>query len=1104
MARLLHVRGARAAEELLLQHIEALVESGRRHLKMLARPVRVMVPSWSLRNHLSATLVQRSGRSIIGVSVQTLHRIALEILERAGKAPPVGDLLFEIVVRRYARQQPELRDELDHLVDGYASVVGTVRDFIDAGFHAAHAEALRERLTVSDTKDNIESEVRRARAIIRVAAATQRTMAELGIGGTAILLERARERLERDPEKVLPARAVLIHGFADATGIATDFIEALMRYRDAWVYLDRPPDPAAPQQLDQGIAFTQRFANRLEQIVQAEPITLSGVPESRLRMLKAPGIHAEIRAVAYRVIELLNQGILPERIAVVARTLRPYSVPIRIHFQRLGIPFSGMGALGPKDSLGRRAGALLEVLSRRMTVPTERWLEALSIPTKGFCPYPEASLADLRLAFHALGASRISDVVKLNVATACNAEGDFLLPSRQGIIHSGDHLEDDGRPRAHRRRLPGAVLEQAVEAAASLCKQWEHWPEKNDFRSHLERLRELLEKDLGWQWDQPEVRDLHHAVDELSHDIDADFEFSYDEFVLLLNKALSGIGASLLGGDGGGVQVLDVIEARGRTFEHLFILGLNRDVFPRVVREDPLFPDYIRQSLVSLLPDMPIKKHGFDEERFLFAELISSSPYVTISWQTIDEQGRVRPASPLVERLRLAKKTACESAPTLYARSTVKAPSGVVASRPAHEFAVLAGLYIGRRDLARILPIAFSQTETGYTHLAISSPELAQARIAVLNEFDPDRYTPEGRSSSNSLGPYYGFIGPLQERADPRLADLFITRVENMAACPWQVFLKQLLHVEPMPDPMEALPSVDPPMLGTLVHAVLERIVLETRAQEKPAKAPRGGMDPVPAPWPDSSRFTQILEEEADRLIREQGIGFSGLARVLVQQAIPHLHNARKMDWPESGSVVHAVGAELSSELEVKDDEGQTRSIRFKADRADMENGHLRLTDYKTGKPISTGMSEKARRSHFLKAVSRGEWLQAVAYVIGTGMEAFEGRYLFLKPEIPDHARIFTLTSRDLEFVDAFKSVTKRVMRAIDQGCFFPRLVEPSGRAEPPRCTYCTVAQPCLRGDSDARARLLRWSHLKNKAMKEDEDLAPWETAFLDVWRLWE
>ena len=68
-------------------------------------------------------------------------------------------------------------------------------------------------------------------------------------------------------------------------------------------------------------------------------------------------------------------------------------------------------------------------------------------------------------------------------------------------------------------------------------------------------------------------------------------EVQADEFASLIGYRLENFGATESGGNGGGIQVLDVVEARSRTFEHLFVLGLNRGEFPRVVQEDPLLPD---------------------------------------------------------------------------------------------------------------------------------------------------------------------------------------------------------------------------------------------------------------------------------------------------------------------------------------------------------------------------------------------------------------------------------------------------------------------------------------------------------------------------------
>ena len=46
------------------------------------------------------------------------------------------------------------------------------------------------------------------------------------------------------------------------------------------------------------------------------------------------------------------------------------------------------------------------------------------------------------------------------------------------------------------------------------------------------------------------------------------------------------------------------------------------------------------------------------------------------------------------------------------------------------------------------------------------------------------------------------------------------------------------------------------------------------------------------------------------------------------------------------------------------------------------------------------------------------------------------------------------------------------LVRGLERGVFVPRLLDPSRAAEPARCSYCDVAEACLRGDSGARRRL--------------------------------
>ena len=111
----------------------------------------------------------------------------------------------------------------------------------------------------------------------------------------------------------------------------------------------------------------------------------------------------------------------------------------------------------------------------------------------------------------------------------------------------------------------------------------------------------------------------------------------------MLRRALDELSTDLLGGRGGGVQVLSVMEARARSFAAVRVIGLQRGVFPRRVAEDPLLPDPLRRALRDVLPDLPVKSEGHEEERFLFAQLLASAPQVHLSCAQRDATGRATP-----------------------------------------------------------------------------------------------------------------------------------------------------------------------------------------------------------------------------------------------------------------------------------------------------------------------------------------------------------------------------------------------------------------------------------------------------------------------------
>ncbi len=313
-----------------------------------------------------------------------------------------------------------------------------------------------------------------------------------------------------------------------------------------------------------------------------------------VEMVRAVGGEAETREVARRIRRLLDAGTDAEAIGVVARRLEPYRADLRIQFDRLGIPFSAVGAAGPPRPAGRRLAALLELLERGDGTPVERWLDALASPPGG------APLHDLRLALSSLGAARLGEVPKLRFRDFLE-EGDYRLPARLGLFgEEADQGSEKGESerrevRAARRRISGAALEAAVEAAAALCQRLRRVGRARTLGEQTALLRGILSEDLEWRSDAEERGAVEGILGALEAAPGTGFELDREELRILLSPGLQRAGLDPLGGEGGGVQVLEVMEARSRTFEHLFLIGLNRGVFPRTVREDPLLPDGLRR-----------------------------------------------------------------------------------------------------------------------------------------------------------------------------------------------------------------------------------------------------------------------------------------------------------------------------------------------------------------------------------------------------------------------------------------------------------------------------------------------------------------------------
>ncbi|MEJ2582377.1 MAG: hypothetical protein P8127_12215, partial [Acidobacteriota bacterium] len=118
-SQLVHCCGAIATERGVLDAVGSALDD----LTDLEFPVRVIVPSKSLRQHLLRQLVRRRGAAV-GLVVQTAYSAAREVVDATGASLSPGDTFFELMVRRLARDERSLAANLEPLDDGFGAVVG--------------------------------------------------------------------------------------------------------------------------------------------------------------------------------------------------------------------------------------------------------------------------------------------------------------------------------------------------------------------------------------------------------------------------------------------------------------------------------------------------------------------------------------------------------------------------------------------------------------------------------------------------------------------------------------------------------------------------------------------------------------------------------------------------------------------------------------------------------------------------------------------------------------------------------------------------------------------------------------------------------------------
>lgn len=880
------------------------------------------------------------------------------------------------------------------------------------------------------------------------------------------------------------------------TRLEADLIAALV---------DRTPSSIFT--LPQGDERTyQRIAERL-QLVPEEPairdqselatrLQRSLFSSERARSGSAPGaaeIHTPLNEsreaveIARAVLEEAKRGTRFDRIAVLLRSPELYRAHLSEAFARAQIPARFSSGAKRPDPSGRAFLALLDCATEHLSA--RAFAEYLS-----FGQVPDAVAG---APPDALGA-RERFVPPDDALT----DGEELELVRDGIAHGIEDWEEDASVRGGTLRAPRRWEQLLVDAA--VIGGADRWKRRlaglrrqiDDVRGHLEEPSEAREAALdrqladldslsrfaiplidtlgayplwaSWgEWIERLSSLATRALRDPARVLSVLVALSpmaevgpvgLDEVRAVLTPKLRDESPEYPEPESGRVRVCTIDEARGRSWEVVFVPGLVERVFPAKLVEDPLLLDRVRQRIDPELERLADRAK--DERLALRLAVGAASRRVIASIPRLDAE-RSRPRVPSFYALEFVRAVEGElpsfdaltrrDASTRAARADWPAPEDPSAAIDVgeHDLAFLKSKQRAPRDARR-----------GTAAYLTDDPTLGRALRARWARWSTKWFRQDGLVRSAEAIP---ILSDYRIAARPYSA----TALESYAACPYRFYLRAIWRLEPREVPSE-LEQLDPRQRGTLIHEVQSKLLVELRCRELlPLRAERyleacaildevlGSvesryreewapailrvwLDAIAATGRDVREWLRRMSEDEHWTPRYFELAF-GLR--------PGLHDVLRDE--NSGNdplVLSELGLTLRGAIDLVEERAE--------DGLDGERrGQLRATDFKTG------------ASHDLRSgmrIAGGEKLQPVLYAM-----ALEARF-------PDHevwgGSLYFCTEKggyteidvplDHEAREAIRQTIGAIDRALESGTFPPA---PSQKA----CLYCDYATVC--GPHEAR-----------------------------------
>jgi ATP-dependent helicase/DNAse subunit B len=397
------------------------------------------------------------------------------------------------------------------------------------------------------------------------------------------------ERLRSELGAWQPSRPVFAYGFEDLTAAEWALLEALAGRAE--VHVSIPYEPARPtfaSLADTVSDLAELAAGRIEELPRStdspippalrhverwlfedEPVAAPPL-DGALAFLEGAGTRGTVELLGETIDTLIRDGTLPERIAVVCESIDRWRAALDATFPVLGVPFT----VEERQRLGQT-------------------------------PFGAAMLALLRYAW--LGGDRhdLFAFLRSPFSGLQRRSVDFVEGRLRGrAVTSGARVDEEGD------KLRGGTIAQVLELRA--------------VSRATEGIRALVRSmaTAAFGVESPPVGDaarldlaaceaVLRLLDELALVETESEPLDAREVVAALERvSVRSVGA----GEPGRVAVVDLSRARTRTFDTVFLLGLDEGSLPRRGRGSPFLDDSARAALGSRL----VRPEGVSRERYLF------------------------------------------------------------------------------------------------------------------------------------------------------------------------------------------------------------------------------------------------------------------------------------------------------------------------------------------------------------------------------------------------------------------------------------------------------------------------------------------------------